>query len=148
MTAAALAVLGASCAIGLSAVGAGFAIGQSGAAMSGAVTERPEAFTKSLIAVVLAEALAIYGLLISFMIIMRLGEIVNADQAYGAFSAGLAIGLAALGAGWGIGQSGAAMSGAVTERPEAFTKSLIAVVLAEALAIYGLLISFMIIMQI
>jgi len=40
--------------------------------MSGAVAERPEAFTKSLIAAVLAEALAIYGLLISFMILMQI----------------------------------------------------------------------------
>jgi len=53
-----------------------------------------------------------------------------------------------LGAGFGIAYSGATMSGAVAERPEAFTKSLIAAVLAEALAIYGLLISFMILMQI
>jgi len=86
------------------------------------------------------------------MIIMKLPDLAAitvaeeaASAAYGAFAAGLAVGLAALGAGFGIAYSGAAMSGAVTERPEAFTKSLIAVVLAEALAIYGLLISFMII---
>jgi len=46
MTAVALAVLGASFAVGLSSLGAGFGIAYSGAAMSGAVTERPEAFTK------------------------------------------------------------------------------------------------------
>ncbi len=39
MTAVALAVLGASCAVGLSSLGAGFGIVYSGAAMSGAVTE-------------------------------------------------------------------------------------------------------------
>jgi len=72
MTAVALAVLGASCAVGLSSLGAGFGIAYSGATMSGAVAERPEAFTKSLIAAVLAEALAIYGLLISFMILMQI----------------------------------------------------------------------------
>ena len=81
------------------------------------------------------------------MILMKLSTIETLGQAYGAFSAGVSIGLAALGAGIGIGHSGAAMSGAITERPETFTKSLIAVVLAEALAIYGLLISFMILMK-
>ena len=72
MTVVTLAVLGASCAVGLSSLGVGFGIAYSGAAMSGAVTERPKAFTKSLIVVILAEALAIYGLLISFMILMQI----------------------------------------------------------------------------
>jgi V/A-type H+-transporting ATPase subunit K len=64
-----------------------------------------------------------------------------------ATGAGLAIGLAGLGAGVGMGTAGAAAIGAITEKPEVFGKSLIYVVLIEAVAIYGLVISFLLIQQ-
>lgn len=51
--------------------------------------------------------------------------------------AGIAFGLAAFGAGYGVGQSGAAAIAAVTEKAEVRTTALIFVVLAEAIAIYG-----------
>ncbi len=57
--------------------------------------------------------------------------------------AGLAIGLAGAGAGVGLGTAGAAAIGAITEKPEVFGKSLIFVVFVEAIAIYGLVISFL-----
>ena len=56
-------------------------------------------------------------------------------QIYTAFGAVLAAGLGAAGAAIGIGYSGSAMVGSVAERPETFSKSMISVVLAEALAI-------------
>lgn len=61
-----------------------------------------------------------------------------------AVAAALAIGLSAMGAGYGIGVTGAASAGAVAEKPEIFGKVLIFVAFAEAIAIYGLLIAFMI----
>lgn len=57
--------------------------------------------------------------------------------------AGLAVGLAGIGAGVGLGTAGAAAIGAITEKPEVFGKSLIFVVFVEAVAIYGLVISFL-----
>jgi V/A-type H+/Na+-transporting ATPase subunit K len=52
-------------------------------------------------------------------------------------AAGIAFGLAAFGAGYGIGQSGAAAIAAVVEKSEVRTTALIFVALAEAIAIYG-----------
>jgi len=57
-----------------------------------------------------------------------------------AIGAGLAVGLACLGAGIGIASSGAATVSAATEKPETFFKNFIIVALAEALGIYGLII--------
>lgn len=57
--------------------------------------------------------------------------------------AGLAIGLAGLGASIGMGSAGAAAIGAMTEKPEVFGRALIFVVLIEAVAIYGLVIAFL-----
>jgi len=60
--------------------------------------------------------------------------------------AGVAIGLAGLGAGLGMGTASAAAIGAMAEKPETFSKSLIYIVFIEAIAIYGLVVAFMIMM--
>lgn len=61
-----------------------------------------------------------------------------------ALGAGLAAGLAAIAAGIGVGLTGAAAIGAITEKPEMLGRTLIFVGLAEGIAIYGLIIAFMI----
>ncbi|HXW37971.1 MAG TPA: ATP synthase subunit C [Nitrososphaerales archaeon] len=62
-------------------------------------------------------------------------------------AAGVAFGLAAFGAGLGVGQSGAAAIAAVTEKREVFTNALLFVALAEAIAIYGFAIAILILGQ-
>lgn len=57
---------------GLGAVGAGYAVGTVGSAAVGALTEKPELFGRVLILVGLAEGIAIYGLIISVLILNRL----------------------------------------------------------------------------
>jgi len=56
--------------------------------------------------------------------------------------AGLAFGLAAAGAGIGIGLAGAAAVGGMIERRELFAMYLLFIALAEAIAIYGFAIAF------
>jgi len=56
-----------------SALAAGMAIASTGTAATGATAEKPEVFGRVLIFVALAEALAIYGLLIAFMLLMKIG---------------------------------------------------------------------------
>ncbi len=57
--------------------------------------------------------------------------------------AGMAVGLAGLGAGVGMGTASAAAIGAISEKPEMFGRTIIYIVLIEAIAIYGLVISFL-----
>jgi F0F1-type ATP synthase membrane subunit c/vacuolar-type H+-ATPase subunit K len=135
-------------ATGLSTVGAIFGIITAGVAMAGAGTQRPEVLTKALIAVVLAEAIAIYGLLASFLLVAKIGTVTTDAGGIDALAAGTVIGIAGLAAGIGIGYSGASMASAAAEKPETFSKNVVAVVLAEAIAIYGLLIAFMMISKI
>lgn len=61
--------LGAALSTGLAAIGAGMAVSGTGAAAVGTIAEKPEAFGRALIFVGLAEGIAIYGLIISFMIL-------------------------------------------------------------------------------
>jgi V/A-type H+-transporting ATPase subunit K len=63
--------IGAALATGLAAIGAGIAVGIAGAAAIGAITEKPEVLGRVLIFVGLAEGIAIYGLIVSFMILAR-----------------------------------------------------------------------------
>ncbi len=57
---------------GLAAIGAGYAVGTVGSAALGAVSEDPKILGKTLIFVGLAEGIAIYGLIISIIILGRL----------------------------------------------------------------------------
>jgi V/A-type H+-transporting ATPase subunit K len=58
--------------------------------------------------------------------------------------AGIAAGLASFGAGIGLGTASAAAIGAIAEKPEMLGKTLLFVVLIEAIAIYGLAMFFII----
>lgn len=66
-----------------------------------------------------------------------------ADQ-YATLAAALSTGLACIGAGIAVGGSGAAAVGATAEKPESFGRALIFVGLSEGIAIYGLIISFLV----
>ncbi|WP_343210425.1 ATP synthase subunit C [Anaerolentibacter hominis] len=57
---------------GLAAIGAGIAVAAAAPAAIGAVSEEPKSFGKAIIFVVLGEGIAIYGLLISILIINKL----------------------------------------------------------------------------
>ena len=64
--------MAAAVAVGLSCLGAGIAIASTAPAAIGAFSEDPKAFGKALIFVVLGEGVALYGLLISILIINKL----------------------------------------------------------------------------
>lgn len=57
---------------GLAAIGSGIAVASAAPAAIGAVSEDPKSFGKAIIFVVLGEGIAIYGLLISILIINKL----------------------------------------------------------------------------
>ena len=63
---------------------------------------------------------------------------------WGYVAAALATGLAALGAAYAVAVVGAAAVGAIAEKPELFGRVIILVGLAEGIAIYGVIISVLI----
>jgi len=83
----------------------------------------------------------------STVIAAGLSQAVTTSDPYVTLAAAISTGLACVGAGIGVSGSGAAAIGAVTEKPEAFGRSLIFVGLAEGIAIYGLIISFIILQR-
>ena len=67
-----LAFIGAALATGLSGIGGGIAVASAASAALGALSEDSSILGKSLIFVGLAEGVALYGLIISFMILSKL----------------------------------------------------------------------------
>ncbi|MCL2146461.1 MAG: ATP synthase subunit C [Synergistaceae bacterium] len=62
--------IGASLAIGLACIGAGIAVAYVGAAALGVVGEKPDLLGKTLIYLGLAEGIAVYGIVISILILL------------------------------------------------------------------------------
>ena len=92
-------------------------------------------------------AVATLGLILSWPALAAEQAAVAADPAvlrWGFASAALAAGLAALGAGYAVAQVGTAALGALAEKPELFGRVLVIVGLAEGIAIYGLIVSILI----
>ena len=67
-----LGYIAAALATGLSGIGGGIAVASAAGAALGAISEDPKIFGKSLIFLGLAEGVALYGLIISFMILGKL----------------------------------------------------------------------------
>lgn len=63
--------LGAALSTGLACIGAGIAVASSASAALGAISEDPQIMGKSLIFVALAEGIALYGLIISLLILFQ-----------------------------------------------------------------------------
>jgi V/A-type H+-transporting ATPase subunit K len=69
------------------------------------------------------------------------------DRGIIAIAAALAISLPSLGAGIAISSAGSAAISALAEKPETFFRSFLVVALAEALAIYGLIMGILLWLQ-
>lgn len=59
--------------VGIGSIGCGIAVAAAAPAAIGAVSEEPKSFAKALIFVALGEGVALYGFLIAFMILSKLG---------------------------------------------------------------------------
>lgn len=75
------------------------------------------------------------------------GETAASSSAFKFLAAGIAFGLAALGAGFGLGFVGAAGLAAISENPKMQSSVFIIVGMVESIAIYGIVMMFIILGQ-
>jgi len=97
---------------------------------------------------VLALMMVGFGLVWFFVpdVVQAAGLAENAAQdPYTPFAAALAVSAGSISAAYAVSATGSAAVGAIAEKPEIFGRALIFVGLAEGVAIYGLIIAFMII---
>uniref|UniRef100_A0A8C7HSF9 V-type proton ATPase proteolipid subunit n=1 Tax=Oncorhynchus kisutch TaxID=8019 RepID=A0A8C7HSF9_ONCKI len=97
------AVMGASAAMVFSALGAAYGTAKSGTGIAAMSVMRPELIMKSIIPVVMAGIIAIYGLVVAVLIANNISEKVTLYKSFLHLGAGLSVGLSGLAAGFAIG---------------------------------------------
>uniref|UniRef100_A0A667X5Y8 V-type proton ATPase proteolipid subunit n=1 Tax=Myripristis murdjan TaxID=586833 RepID=A0A667X5Y8_9TELE len=97
------AVMGASAAMVFSALGAAYGTAKSGTGIAAMSVMRPELIMKSIIPVVMAGIIAIYGLVVAVLIANSISETVPLYKSFLHLGAGLSVGLSGLAAGFAIG---------------------------------------------
>ncbi|XP_053600133.1 V-type proton ATPase 16 kDa proteolipid subunit c [Plodia interpunctella] len=135
-------VMGAASAIIFSALGAAYGTAKSGTGIAAMSVMRPELIMKSIIPVVMAGIIAIYGLVVAVLIAGALDE--GNYSLYKGFihlGAGLAVGFSGLAAGFAIGIVGDAGVRGTAQQPRLFVGMILILIFAEVLGLYGLIVA-------
>lgn len=136
-------VMGAASAIILSALGAAYGTAKSGTGIAAMSVMRPELIMKSIIPVVMAGIIAIYGLVVAVLICGGLEEVPTYTLYKGFLhlGAGLAVGFSGLAAGFAIGIVGDAGVRGTAQQPRLFVGMILILIFAEVLGLYGLIVA-------
>ena len=141
------ALLGAAVAVFLAGTGSAIGVGIAGQAASGVVTEEPSKFAKVLIMQLLPGTQGIYGLLVGFITLSKVGllggSVADLDVKTGLLilAACLPIGIVGLLSAISQGKTAAAAIGIVAKKPDQFGKAMLFPAMVETYAILALLIS-------
>lgn len=134
-------LLGAAIAFLVAALGSSRGCGIAGQAAAGVVSEDPSKFSATMILQALPATQSIYGFVIAFMIIGKLGDVSTLEQGLSLFAAGLPMGIV----GWysGVYQGKVAAAGIhlIAKRPEALGNAIIYALMVEMFAILSLVTS-------
>ncbi len=147
MTGIVYALLGAAVAVFLAGAGSAIGVGIAGQAAAGVVSEDPNKFAKVLIMQLLPGTQGIYGLLVGFIVLSKIGvlggALVDLTVAQGLLilASCLPIGIVGLISAKYQGQTAAAGIGIVAKKPEQFGKAMLFPAMVETYAILALLIS-------
>lgn len=141
------ALLGAALAVILSGMGSAYGVGVAGQAAAGVVTEDPSKFAKVLILQLLPGTQGIYGLLVAFIALSKMGllggGVQNMDVPTGLLylAACLPIAIVGLVSARYQGRTSVASIGIVAKKPEQFGKAMLFPAMVETYAILALLVS-------
>jgi len=137
-------VMGATSAMVFSAMGAAYGTAKSGTGIAAMAVMRPEAIMKSIIPVVMAGIIAIYGVVMAVLIAGQLEPAGDKYTLYKGFvhlGAGLSVGLSGLAAGYAIGVVGDAGVRGTAQQPRLFVGMILILIFAEVLGLYGLIVA-------
>ena len=134
--------MGITCALCFANIGAAYGTAISGAGICSMGISRPELVIKSVIPVIMAGILGIYGLIVSVILKTKIsGNNYDYYDGFKHLSAGLCVGLCSLGAGVAIGIAGDAGVRSLGKQDRIFVGMMLILIFAEALGLYGLIIS-------
>ena len=140
-------VLGAVLAVLMAGIGSAIGVGLGGQAAAGIVTEDPKKFSKVLLLQLLPGTQGIYGLLVAFVTLSKLGvmsgQLIELTASKGLIYLAACLPIAVVGLISAVyqGKTAVASIGIVAKKPDQFVKSLIFPAMVETYAILALLIS-------
>ena len=143
------ALLGAAVAVFLAGAGSAIGVGIAGQAASGVVSEDPSKFAKVLIMQLLPGTQGLYGLLVGFITLSKIGLLgggaadISVQTGLLILAACLPIGIVGLISGKYQGKTSAASIGIIAKKPDQFGKAMLFPAMVETYAILALLISFL-----
>ena len=142
-----MALIGAAVA-SLAGIGSAIGVGVAGQAAAGVLAEDPKKFGKTLILQALPGTQGIYGLIVTFLIFIRIGLLggggmkeLTMTQGLYVFAAGLPICLVGIWSGIHQGKAAAAGIMLMGKKPDQMAKGIIYAAMVETYAIFALLVS-------
>ena len=133
---------GITCALVFANLGAAYGTYKSGVGICHLGILKPDKIIKSVIPVIMAGILGIYGLIVSVILATKIESTkYTKKKAYSHLAAGLSCGLSALGAGIAIGIGGDAGVRALGQQDRIFVGMMLILIFAEALGLYGLIVA-------
>ncbi|KAG5445977.1 V-type proton ATPase 16 kDa proteolipid subunit [Clonorchis sinensis] len=136
-------VIGAVSAVVFCALGAAYGTAKAGAGICSMGVMRPELIIKSIIPVVMAGIVGIYGLVVAVLIVQQDANMKKMDKSLYQLGAGLSVGLSGLGAGFAIGIVGDAGVRGTAQQARLFVGMVLILIFAEVLGLYGLIVALM-----
>eukprot|EP01120_Amphizonella_sp_Union-15-10_P008393 TRINITY_DN3007_c0_g1_i1.p1 TRINITY_DN3007_c0_g1~~TRINITY_DN3007_c0_g1_i1.p1 ORF type:complete len:203 (-),score=33.29 TRINITY_DN3007_c0_g1_i1:76-612(-) len=141
-SAAFFAFIGSASALIFACMGAAYGTAKSGVGIASMGVLRPDLVVRSIIPVVMAGVIGIYGLIIAVIIAVSVSPTgYTPFKGFAALGAGLSVGLSGLAAGMAIGVVGDAGVRANAQQPKLFVGMILILIFAEALALYGLIVA-------
>lgn len=136
-------VMGATSAMVFGAMGAAYGTAKSGTGIAAMAVMRPEAIMKSIIPVVMAGIIAIYGVVVAVLIAGNLNPAPEYTLYRGFLhlGAGLSVGLSGLAAGYAVGIVGDAGVRGTAQQPRLYVGMILILIFAEVLGLYGLIVA-------
>ena len=135
------AYMGVASALVFANLGAAYGTAKSGVGICSMGVLKPDKIIKSVIPVIMAGILGIYGLIVAVLLNQRIKNDLLYREGYKYFSSGLCCGLSSLGAGIAIGIAGDAGVRALGQQDRIFVGMMLILIFAEALGLYGLIIA-------
>eukprot|EP00347_Sterkiella_histriomuscorum_P009576 403340677 len=135
--------LGVAIALGFANLGAAYGTAKAGIGIASMGVLKPDLIMKSIVPIVMAGILGIYGLIIAVILLQKMEsrDSYSADKGYKHFAAGCCCGFSALAAGFAIGVVGDTGVRANAIEPKMFVGMILILIFAEALGLYGLIIA-------
>lgn len=122
-------------------MGAAYGTAKSAMGVAAIGVVRPELIMRSILPVIMAGIVALYGLIVGMIMNQSFVPLYSAYRGFMQLGAGLCVGISGLAAGYAIGVVGDAGVRGVAQQPRLFVGTVLILIFAEVLGLYGMILA-------